>query len=227
MKMRKLLILLLLFLSFHSYSQNKNFNESKIDSIIQIKTEQSLKPYLVKIDSLTKQIDKYELNENYYTSALSTQTGIFSLIVTILLVIIGFISYSKFKSEVKAVEKKYLQSIENYNHINTRLYEAESELYFAIAVIHHKEKLMGESVKYFLRSLSTTYLEFETKQDIISVISDIIFIISKFDESDITDLIEHKEEVYKYLNAIKFDDSEILDELSRLRICINEKMKNA
>ena len=226
--MRNVITILFMLLVTCIYSQNKSISSENLDSIIQGKIEIKIKPYVENLDSVNDQIEKYKLNENYYTTALSSQTAIFSVIVTLLVLIIGFISYNKFKSEVKTVETKYQESIDNYNKINESLKETHCDLYTAIGILHQKEKLYGDSVKFFLRGIANMSMELEGKEAILENISALTEIITQnLQQSDIEVINEEKELIYKYLNQINTDDNEIHSELAKLRISLDEKMNNA
>lgn len=68
-----------------------------------------------KVDSLLKVTDKFSIEKNYFSSALSAQTTIFSVIVTIALALFGFVSYSEFASLVRKHKKETKTKIDEQN----------------------------------------------------------------------------------------------------------------
>ena len=62
-----------------------------------------------KVDSLLKVTAKFNEEKNYFTTALNSQTMIFSIIITITLFLFGLISFVNMKLEIK----KYKEETEN------------------------------------------------------------------------------------------------------------------
>lgn len=225
----KYIIIFFVVGEFFIYAQNTPPKKSaNLDSLIQFYIEKNIELHLLKIDSLNSQIEGHKLNENYYTTSLSTQTAIFSIIVTILLVVVSFLSYYKFKSEVKSVQNKYLESIENYNKVKENLSESDSDLYAGIGLLYLNQNLPAESISYFLKGISHGCNNLKNKELLLDNIKSVNSIVSDliYKEEDKAILIEEKEEIFRYLNTMsETKDNDIQNELASLRIALIEKTK--
>jgi hypothetical protein len=228
--MKAILTIILFSLVLYTFPQEIKPVKNQLSDSLACKTLKSEVVSLMwKIDSLNSRLNKYEMNVNYFSTALSSQTAIFSIIVTVMTLLIGFISYNKFKAEVKAVTEKYEQSIENYNKIKENLDETDSDLYTSIAVLYINSGLYGKAIFYCLRGVSRCTLKNTKKKIIIDNIHLISqWVESKLNKKQVDGLIEDKDDIMKYINKIvQIEDYDIQNEISKLRIVLIEKLNNA
>lgn len=241
--MRIIITIAFLFILNLTFASKEKVTVFQIDSIINSKIEQNQdslltevqkvfniqlainkKEYLEIIDSLNYNINSYEQNEKYYSNALSSQTTIFSVIVTILLVLTGLISYTSFKLELKKVKKQYKQSIENYKKIEERFSETDYELYSAIGLLWHEKGLRAESIKFFARAFSHACEYVINSDEIIENINTVNKVLNSLSDSEIKILKKDKEEIFKYLDKTSnINNSEILNCLSIMRVELIKK----
>ena len=78
----------------------------KNDSIRYDKLTNELNALQLKVDSLTTITEKFEVEKNYFQTALNTQTGIFVLIITLFTALIGYISLKQIERKIKEYKKE-------------------------------------------------------------------------------------------------------------------------
>jgi hypothetical protein len=96
MKKTLLTISLLIIILISGFAKN-----NQTDSITDTKQTVQLKEFNAKVDSLLKITNELSKEKNYFSTALSSQTSIFGIIITIALALFGLISFAAFKIEIK------------------------------------------------------------------------------------------------------------------------------
>jgi hypothetical protein len=239
---KKTLILLIQFsiyiLSINAFSQKTPGNENdkkNIDSIFNLETSLKIKGNSLKllesdkkISLLTQEIERYKLNENYFSTALSTQTTIFSVIVTIIILLISFISFSKFQSDVKKVKNLYAKSINNYKKIEKRINNSDSYLYSSITVIYHQNENFPLAIYFGLKAASNLNLEnMETETQLSNIKSLTDWTNNEINKNNIKELLVRKKEIFELLNEIaKVPDNDFANAVAILRTSIVTKFNN-
>ncbi|MBL7968330.1 MAG: hypothetical protein JNK09_15105 [Prolixibacteraceae bacterium] len=97
---------------------------NKSDSIVLVQQNQRLILLDSKVDSLLKVTSKFQEEKNYFATAISSQTTIFSIIITITLFLFGFISYVRFNLLIKQYKKETESIIDRQNQIIDSVREA-------------------------------------------------------------------------------------------------------
>lgn len=105
-----------------------------------------------KVDSLSKTIENLNIEKSYFQTALNQQTGIYSLIVTAILAIIGLLSYLIIRDQNKKSEAKFKEILEKQNIEFDNLIKNQTESFSLL------EADMTEQKKLISQALYTTYI---------------------------------------------------------------------
>ncbi len=110
----KRILLLVYFLAIFVFP---NFGIAIKDSIYNETQTLQLERLNSKVDSLLKVTAKFSEEKNYFSTALNSQTTIFSIIITIALFLFGLISFVNMKLEIKKYKDETESIINRQNDI--------------------------------------------------------------------------------------------------------------
>ena len=122
MKKTLLIISLLTVILISGFAKN-----NQTDSIAYAKQTVQLKELNAKVDSLLKVTDRLSEEKNYFSAALSSQTSIFGIIITIALALFGVFSFITYKKE-----------LENYNAENKSIIDKQDNKINKIEEVNKK-----------------------------------------------------------------------------------------
>jgi hypothetical protein len=112
-------------------------------------------------DSINKELTFYRVKEDYYSTALSTQSTRFALIISGVLALFGILSFSFYKIELirlkkstkKRIDKqteKFIEHIDKIEGLDENLNLALGNLNITIALLFLEKKLLIDAFKYYL-----------------------------------------------------------------------------
>jgi uncharacterized protein YoxC len=113
-KTMKRIVLLVYFLATFAFP---NFGITSNDSTYNKTESLQFESLNSKVDSLLKVTAKFNEEKNYFTTALNSQTMIFSIIITITLFLFGLISFVNMKFEIKKYKEETESIINRQNDI--------------------------------------------------------------------------------------------------------------
>jgi len=167
MKKTLLIISLLTIILISGAAKN-----NQTDSIAAAKQTVQLKELNAKVDSLLKITNELSKERNYFSTALSSQTMIFSIIITITLFLFGLISFAsfkiemkKYKTEIKLIISKQDEKIKSTENINKKLerltYKSLGNLAILISKYHNNDE--ATQFKFLLQGAryQSLYEQFE------------------------------------------------------------------
>lgn len=222
------IIYLLLFILFVSttYSQNGNINTYGLNNK---NSQETLITLDMKVDSLEHVLERQNINQSYFSSALSSQTAIFSLIVVSLISIISYFTYKRLERKITILENNTSRILKNYNDDMKQFQESinhqRMELYRQSAGINMLISQQNTSNKY----LSLRYI-FQTALDTfhfnnIDLTNQTLKMANQLLDKILGEKINNKElqnNIDKYLEIItilfKSENDEMLDLLSDMHV---------
>ena len=200
---------------------DKKFNDFEIENKLMSQ----------KIDSLQNELYKYKLNESYFSTALSSQTTIFSLIVAGLLGLAGFIAWGGYRFQVMRLRKEFREKIKQQSSEFEKLKKGartlERKLVLTMArvdgVIANTIEDPPTSLLFSLYAAREWYNSYLISIDENQKESSLEALSSNLKNSkSVIDEIAKDE---KYLEIVKEDRPIILHELSEIsKIVDNEKI---
>lgn len=216
---KRTLILFLFSLTLYSHGICQSHSVLKNDSL-------QIEQLNLKIDSLLDVTLKFNQEKNYFTTALNSQTMIFSIIVTVVLFLFGLVQNYNLKMEIKKYnirnEIKIGKQNEIINEINTKsnnhnrlinkamgnlnamiatYYKKNDTMQFKFRIAAAKFQHLNDSVKPAISNLDSCY-QITKKVDFDKIVKSIIdedLEIKSVDES-LIELINGKNEEIKRLS---------------------------
>jgi len=147
--LKQFYLIIILTLIFGNY--NKYILTQEIENNREIITEQVGS----RMDSLESIINELKIGESINKSELGIQTGIFSIIVILLLAGVTFINMRFYKSKINQLEEKYgIVKKDNYK-LNLKIERAYSNAQFETALREIKEDAYGPALMFLFLSLSS------------------------------------------------------------------------
>jgi len=245
---RIILILLLLFTSIVLLQANTDstYLSKEINKLHEtIKLQNRLSKNT--IDSLQRELLYYMVKEDYYAASLSWQTGVFTVVVSILFLIFAGISWSSMRLKIKNTEEKIYDRLEKYNSdFDSKILEMEEkyneekekavetkEGFFVLSFLMTNEKALELHKKgKYLMAIEFYFQTLVSLQNIIELDKENHMYKDQFIEniqkvnmilSDLTNRVKIEEDVLseykKKLNAFsKIEYDEIKDLLAETRV---------
>ncbi len=232
--MRYIILILITVIGFSSFSQvnNKSIVYQNVDSIVKlleskINLERTRKEKLDSLNtSLKNQLIIYKAKEDYFASALEDQSNRFSLIVTVLIAFLGFISFSWYRVEKIKINNKFNSFSVEFNQIKTDSNKLNSRLCITagnsnvlISRTFRDKKVYISSANYSMKAarehLQST--EFDSVKDYTAVISNLKGALNDFTEIKKNNSLKDKLAIEK---ESFFENIEIIQKAE------NEEVKN-
>ena len=215
MKKTILLISMLTFFLLPNYGTRNN------DSILMSYQNSRLNELNTKVDSLLKATEKFNEEKNYFTTALSSQTTIFTLIISIIVSLIGLVSFLGFKFEIKKYKEETQVIIDRQNKViesfdktskkhDDMINEAFGSIYVMVATANKKH--IDLNYIFSLKAAKHMFLSNNYKSSIANLES----VYALVEKNQIN------EEAYTYIST-KYEKIE--DDFQLLLNCKNETLK--
>ena len=203
MKKTLLIISLLTIILISGAAKN-----NQTDSIAPTKQTVQLKELNAKVDSLLKITNELSKERNYFSTALGSQTMIFSIIITITLFLFGLISFASFKIEMKkhkteikliiSKQNEKIKTIEEKNKIHdAAINKALANTYATVAVL-------------FRNTSKSTYFKYCTSAALYQMYNEVYDISTNLLKSSLETIEDldyyqntHKDVVEKYTSIDK------------------------
>jgi len=147
--MKRICLLVFTFFIICNLNANNDQQDSLKEKTITIESklhqiESQNSKDIIQNDNLQKQLSKLEINQQYYTTGLGIQTGIFSVIIAIVIALFSFLSFKRFeqitqsqKKEIEGIldeQSKKIDLLESlFNDQKMKFEDSLDELYLVIA----------------------------------------------------------------------------------------------
>lgn len=200
------------------------------------------------INSLNEIVKTAKIKEEMYSNALNSQTAIFSVIVAAIIALIGLVTWTGYKIEIRKIKKEFNQLIENQeskfeefvNHIlNLEQDYSLTAAHTAVLIAVNTEKKESHNESYYYRLQAAYYhamrankLNLLKKENTDNIeISINVHLDKAYNTLNIAaaKYLDINSEVFNYIDTIakEFKNEDIQQKCAKIRVKLYELRTNS